>query len=123
MSDDAQTQEVLAAEAARCKATLEMDVDALKALLHEDYTHVTGGAGTMNRAQYLEWVVETPRKHERLDLKVKRFGDTAVIWGKLNNHMTEKGGGTRLIEAYVSQVVHRENGAWRFVSMQLTPKR
>lgn len=116
-------REVLAAEEARCKATREMDVETLGNLLHPDYTHVTGGAGTMTRAQYLEWVVETPRNHERLDLKVKRFGDTAVIWGKLNNHMQEKGGGVRLIEAFVSQVVHKENGAWRFVSMQLTPKR
>jgi len=118
-----ETDEVLAAEAARCKATREADVAALGVLLHDDYTHVTGGAGTMNRAQYLDWVVETPRRHERRELTVKRFGDTAVIWGWLDNHMTTKDGGVRLIEAYVSQVLHREDGAWRFVSMQLTPKR
>lgn len=120
---DEAERDVLAAERARCQATRDMDVQALKTLLHEDYVHVTGGADTMTRAQYLDWVVQTPRRHERLDLKVKRFGDTAIIWGKLHNHMTEKGGGVRLIEAYVSQVAHRENGAWRFVSMQLTPKR
>lgn len=122
MSDPV-VRDVLAAEAARCKATAEADVTALKALLHDDYTHVTGGAGTMDRAQYLDWVVETPRRHERRDLRVRRFGDTAVIWGWLDNHMTTKDGGGRLIEAYVSQVLHRDGGAWRFVSMQLTPKR
>lgn len=121
MTDD--VIDVLAAEDARCKATREADVDALRALLHEDYTHITGGGGTMTRAQYLDWVVETPRRHERRDLRAKRMGESAVIWGHLTNHMTERDGSIRLIEAYVSQVLQRENGAWRFVSMQLTPKR
>jgi len=121
MTDD--VADVLAAEDARCKATREANVEALRTLLHEDYTHITGGDGTMTCAQYLDWVVETPRRHERRDLRAKRMGESAVIWGPLSNHMTEKDGGVRLIEAYVSQMLVREGGAWRFLSMQLTPKR
>lgn len=123
MSDDAMNREVLEAEEARCKATREGDLEALKRVLHEDYTHVTGSASVMNREQYLNWVRTTPRRHERHDLTVRRYGDTAVIVGGLTNHLTEAGGGTRVIETLVTQVAHREHGAWRFVAFQITPKR
>jgi hypothetical protein len=123
MTNDALDREVLEAEAARCKATLEADVDALKKILHEDYTHVTGSASVMNRHQYLEWVQATPRRHERHHLTVRRYGDTAVIVGGLTNHMSEPGGGTRVIEAMVTQVACRQGGVWRFVAFQITPKR
>ena len=123
MTDDALDREVLEAEAVRCKATREADVEALKRILHEDYTHVTGAASVMNRHQYLEWVSATPRRHERHDLSVRRYGDTAVIVGGLTNHMSEPGGGTRVIEAMVTQVARRQDGMWRFVAFQITPKR
>ena len=123
MTDDALDREVLDAEAARCKATREADAEALKRILHEDYTHVTGSGSVMNRHQYLEWVSATPRRHERRDLSVRRYGDTAVIVGALTNHMTEPGGGTRVIEAMVTQVARREGERWRFVAFQITPKR
>ncbi len=123
MTNEALDQEVLDAEAARCKATREGDLEGLKRVLHEDYTHVTGSASIMNRQQYLDWVRETPRRHERHDLRVKRYGDAAVLVGGLTNHLSVPGGGTRVIEALVTQVAHRENGAWRFVAFQITPKR
>jgi hypothetical protein len=77
----------------------------------------------MNRQQYLDWVSATPRRHERHDLRVRRYGDTAVIVGGLTNHLTEPGGGIRVIEAMVTQVAFREGGAWRFVAFQITPRR
>ena len=123
MSEDALNREVLEAEEARCKATREGDLEGLKRVLHEDYTHETGGASVMNRQQYLDWVSATPRRHERHDLTVRRYGDTAIIVGGLTNHLSEAGGGTRVIEALVTQVAHREQGGWRFVAFQITPKR
>lgn len=123
MSDKTIEQEVLAAEATRCKAIELADADSMRALLHEEYTHVTGGGSTMNREQYIQWVGETPRVHERHDLTVRCFGDTAVIQGPLTNHMSTSDGGTRLIEAFVTQVVHRQEGQWRFVAFQITPVR
>ena len=123
MLDDASDREVLEAEEARCKATREGDLVALHALLHENYTHVTGSGSVMNRKQYIDWVQATPRRHERHDLQVKCYGDTAVIVGGLTNHLSEAGGGTRVIEALVTQVAHRERGVWRFVAFQITPRR
>jgi hypothetical protein len=123
MTEDALDRGVLEAEEARCKATREGDLQALKRILHEDYAHVTGGASVMNRQQYLDWVSATPRRHERHGLRVMRYGDTAVIIGGLTYHLSDAGGGTRVIEATVTQVAVRQNGAWRFVAFQITPKR
>ena len=123
VTDEALDREVLAAEDARCKATREGDLSALKQVLDEAYTHVTGTGNVMNRQQYLDWVSATPRRHERHALSVRRYGDTAVLVGGLTNYLTEAGGGTRVIEAMVTQVAQRQDGAWRFVAFQITPKR
>lgn len=123
MTDEALDREVVEAEHVRCKATREGNLDALKAVLHEGYTHVTGTGNVLNRQQYLDWVSATPRRHERHELNVRRFGDTAVLVGGLTNYLTEAGGGTRVIEAMVTQVARRSEGAWRFVAFQITPKR
>lgn len=123
MTDEALDREVLEAEDARCKATRDGNLSALKQVLHESYTHVTGTGNVMNRQQYLDWVSATPRRHERHELSVRRFGDTAVLVGGLTNYLTEAGGGTRVIEAMVTQVAQRQDGAWRFVAFQITPKR
>lgn len=123
MNDAALDREVLEAEEARCRATGEGDLPALKRILHEDYSHVTGGASVMSRQQYLDWASATPRRHERHGLRVKRYGDTAVIIGGLTNHLSGAGGGTRVIEATVTQVAVRQDGVWRFVAFQITPKR
>lgn len=123
MTDDALDREVLEAEEARCKATREGDLEALGRILHESYTHVTGSGSVMNRQQYLDWVSATPRRHERSGLHVRRYGDSAVIVGGLTNHLSEPGGATRVIEAMVTQVAQRQDGVWRFVAFQITPKR
>lgn len=123
MSEEATDRDVLAAEEERCRATREGDLEALKQVLHEDYTHITGTANLMNRQQYLDWVSVSPRQHVRHGLQVRRYGDVAVIVGGLTNHMTEASGGTRIIETVVTQVAKRESGAWRFVAFQITPKR
>lgn len=115
--------EVLAAEELRCKATREGDLEALKRVLHADYSHVTGSGSVMNREQYLEWVRAMPRRHERHDLRVRRYGDTAVILGGLTNHLSQPDGTTRVIETTVTQTAVREDGVWRFVAFHITPKR
>jgi hypothetical protein len=123
MPSTAAEQEVLAAEEARCTATRTGDLAGLERVLHEGYTHVTGTGNVLNRQQYLDWVRATPRRHERHGLRVRCFGDNAVIVGGLTNHLTEAGGGTRVIETVVTQVAVREGGQWRFVAFQITPKR
>jgi hypothetical protein len=115
--------EVLATEEARCAATRQGDLDALRRLLREDYTHVTGYGTVLSREQYVEWVKELPRRHERRDLTVRLLGDTAIVVGPLRNHLDPNGPEQRVIETMVTQVAVREGSAWRFVGFQITPVR
>jgi hypothetical protein len=117
MSANSVEQEVLAAEEARCKATFEQDVNALRQILHEDYTHVTGAGGLMNQQQYIEWVTALSRKHVRRDLKVRVVGDSALICGPLTNHFPDMDP----YDTYATQVLTKENGKWRFRAHQFTP--
>ena len=112
-----------ALEQARCDAIGAADSEALGRVLHPGYTHVTGRGGTMNRQQYIDWIGERRRRHERGELQIQRFGDTAVIHGPLTNHLSTDDGGTRLVETFVTQVAHRSNGGWRFVAFHITPIR
>lgn len=123
MTDQSSANEVLAAEQERCRATREGDLESLGRLLDPAYTHVTGSGSTMTRDQYLAWVAETPRRHERRDLQIRVFGDSAVIVGPLTNHLSQADGSIRVIEAIVTQVAHRQDGAWRFDAFQITPVR
>ena len=123
MADPTADHDVLAAEELRCKATREGDLDALKRVLHADYSHVTGSGSVMNREQYLEWVRAMPRRHERHDLSVRCYGHAAVLLGGLTNHLSQPDGSTRVIETMVTQTAVREAGVWRFVAFHITPKR
>jgi ketosteroid isomerase-like protein len=119
MSAELIEQEILAAEEARCKATREGDLDALRELLHEDYIHVTGLGTTVNQQQYIDWIAAMPREHARHNLKVRCFGDAAMICGPLTNRIGAPE--PRVVETYVTQVLHKEAGKWRFHAFQITP--
>ncbi|MEZ5226318.1 MAG: nuclear transport factor 2 family protein [Acidimicrobiales bacterium] len=110
-------------EEARCAAIAAGDGEALGRLLDASYTHVTGRGRTMNRDQYIEWIGDLARRHERGPLRIQPFGDTAVIHGPLINHLSTDDGGVRVLETFVTQVVHRYGGEWRFVSFHITPVR
>ncbi len=51
------------------------------------------------------------------DITVRQFGDTAILIGEQIN----KSGGEPSV-GVATQIVHRSDGRWRFVSMQLTRK-
>ena len=121
MAQPSEIDDILALEGDRCKATAEGDLDALKNILADDYVHVTGNGAIMNKLGYLSWVKELPRSHQRTNLNVRLYGDTAVIYGDLLNRLQTRGGET-VIETVVTQVAHRSDGKWRFVSFHITPK-
>ena len=112
--------EVMEAEKRRCKATLEQDVNALRDILADDYIHVAGNGQWMGKQRYLDWVVELPRNHERGELTIRGYGDVAVITGELKNTL-QMPDGDRSYLTYVTQVAHKLDGAWRFVSFHITP--
>lgn len=120
MSD---TQDLQALEAARCAAISAGDVEALKALLADDYTHVHLTGRLDDRDGHLRAVVASPRQVLRHDLTIRQYGDLAVLTGRQTNRTTAADGTVSDVHAVCQQVAVRHSGAWRFVSVHLTPIR
>ena len=121
MADE--TEMVLDLERRRCAAIANADFDALGEVLADDYLHVFGTGPTTDKPGYLATIKAGPRVPVRGALKVRFYGDSAVITGDMTNNITYPGQPTRVVEAFCTQVAAKQEGRWRFVSFQLTPKR
>jgi ketosteroid isomerase-like protein len=121
MADD--TQAVLDLEARRCAAIASADFAALSEILADDYLHVFGTGPTTDKTGYIATIKAGPRVPERSNLRVRFYGDSAVVTGDMVNNITMPGEPTRVVQAFCTQVAAKKDGRWQFVSFQLTPKR
>jgi hypothetical protein len=124
--------DLLALEQTRCDAIAACDMDTLNAMLRDDYIHVYGGGLSSGKKDWLDHISEVPRLPERVDLKVRVYGDTAVFTGKMINRIRPNPDakpaeaiGKRVpikedVQAFATQVAVRENGTWQFCSFQMT---
>jgi hypothetical protein len=117
--------ELLALEQQRCRCLTSDDFDGLRALLHPElhHTHNRGNSDTLD--SYLDYVgrVVQFRGVQRGDLRVRVYGNTAVMSGTQTNHVGLRGKPDEArVEAQVIQVwVREEGGPWRLVAFQATP--
>jgi ketosteroid isomerase-like protein len=124
--------DLLALEQKRCDAIAACDLDALNAMLRDDYVHVYGGGLSSGKEDWVDHISEVPRIPERVDLKVRIYGDTAVFTGKMINRIRPNADakpaaaiGKRVpvkedVQAFATQVAVRENGTWQFCTFQMT---
>jgi len=116
--------EILAVEQRRQDALVAGDLDALSEIYDDSLIHVHA-PGLVHTKQLLLEHVAVRRAYieiTRQDLLVRVFGDTAVVTGGIVNRMRAPGGGERIVDGVVTQVLHHEeDGQWRFVSFQMTP--
>lgn len=124
--------ELEALEAARCEAIASGDIEALDAMLAEDYVHVYGGGLSSGKAEWMAHITDVPRAPERAELKVRVYGDAAVLTGKMINRIRPREGagpaeqiGDRIpvkedVRAFATQVAVRTDGEWKFCSFQMT---
>jgi ketosteroid isomerase-like protein len=118
-SDGAARDELLAAEQARCRAWEGGDASPLAELLADDlwYVHTHGKRDT--KASLMSALQHARQRVERDDLRVRVFGDTALMTGGIT--VTIESG-----QVFVSHVVQvwrrREGGGWELVAQQSTPK-
>lgn len=129
MSDQ---NDLLELEAQRCAAISTGNVEALNAMLRDDYIHVYGGGLSSGKADWIDHISEVPRVPERVDMQVRVYGDTAVLTGKMINRIRPNADvkpaaaiGDRVpikedVQAFATQVAVRENGKWQFCSFQMT---
>jgi ketosteroid isomerase-like protein len=113
--------EVAALEARRAAAIAARDFTALEGVLADDYLHVYGGGNSSDRAGYIAQVRAAARVPTRGPLTVRSYGDSAIITGDLLNRINYPEG-ERVLDTFVTQVVHKVDGQWKFVSFQITPK-
>lgn len=111
---------VLALEARRADAIGDGDLAALADVLADDYLHVLAPGRIVDKSQYVEMIRNGPRRPVRSDLRVRCYGDAAVLTGELENRIGAADDVRRVIPAFCTQVAVRTDGTWRFVSYILT---
>ena len=122
---DAVTEELLRLEEERCSAVSAGDVDTLGRLLTDDLTHTHVTGRTEDKATYLAALGGRPRIPTRRDLKVRIYGETAVMTGTLVNAFPPDDGAARPpMEAQALQVWVKTSDGWKqaaFVASALPP--
>jgi ketosteroid isomerase-like protein len=110
---------VLELEAKRIRAMNEADPDAMLSLLQDDHVHVMANGVVADKKGAAEGVRNIPRTVEPGQLKVRVYGDIAIVTGPQTNHERINGQPVTL-QLFVTRVARRTDGVWRFVSMQAT---
>jgi len=117
---------ILVAETRRRAALVAVDLPELDRLFAEDLVHVHSTGLVHDKAGLLRHI-----NHKRAFLAIDRGplqvrieGDTAVMTGPMTNRMRAKDGdGEIVLHGFVTQVLRRTAGGWRFISFQFTPIR
>jgi ketosteroid isomerase-like protein len=121
-SDETIVAEVLAAEEARIAAVHAADWERLSDFLGSDltYTHMNGKIET--KAENLAAMKAASRSYKRSELKVRTFGDVAVMNGGFEATMPPLPDGTpeRTLVGRALQVWAKREGAWRMIAFQAT---
>ncbi|MFJ4152759.1 nuclear transport factor 2 family protein [Streptomyces galbus] len=124
LADEATRAAILEVEERRQRALLEIDLDTLRDLYDDSLIHTHAPGLTHTKAQLLEHVAtRAPYKGAtRGELTIRVIGDVAIMTGRLTNRLGSPDGSERTVAGQVIQVLRRcEDGAWRFVSFQMTP--
>ena len=118
-------KEIRALEEERNQAILHGDAAALERMTSDDYTFITLRGELRTKAEIVKGFRSGSFKYESRtisDLKVRVYGDTAVVTGRSSQQGKENGkdysGYYRFTRVYVKQ-----KGQWVTVALQTTPIR
>lgn len=110
----AAVEEVLKQEAERCRAIYEQDWAVLEPMMSDDLTYVHMPGRMEDKAAYLAGVKSRPRKVERQDLKVRVYGNTAIMTGIMINRPPN----AESVTARVTQTWVKTGSGWQMVAFQ-----
>lgn len=121
--DDATIEEVLAAEYARLRAIDEQDFEALDRLIAEDLSYVHSDTGEyQDKAAIIERLHNSPRSYKRRDLRVRLYGEIAVMTGEIDITIDAIAGVSdeQHIYSFATQVWIRRDDRWQMIVFQAT---
>jgi ketosteroid isomerase-like protein len=116
-------EEVLAAEAARMTAIDARDWPALEMILGDDLSYVHSDTGIYeDKEANLVTLKASPRSYKRRDLKVRPYGDVAVMTGEIDITIDALADGTaeQHIFSRATQVWIHRDGRWQMIVFQAT---
>jgi ketosteroid isomerase-like protein len=114
--------EVAELERRRVGAINRQDLDALRALLADDYQHCHATAVVQTADQSVAHIAKNARTIKARQPEIRVYGDAAVLTGELVNLIERPGEEQLEMTLWVTQVVHRIAGEWKFVSFQATKR-
>ena len=117
-------QEIRKLEEVGREATLKNDAAVLDRLLAESWMNTNAGGTVTTKAQLMEILKTSPFKImsiENDDVKVRVYGDTAVVTGRSKS--TRAGRDNALVtgEVRFTRVYAKQQGRWQVVAAQSTP--
>ncbi|MBT0772902.1 nuclear transport factor 2 family protein [Kineosporia sp. J2-2] len=114
---------ILQVEKRRCEALIAGDLATLEDLYDDSLVHTHAPGLTHDKAQLLEHVAirRAYREITRGELTIRLIGDVAIVTGRITNRLAGPDGGERVLAGPAIQVLRLcDDGAWRFVSFQMT---
>jgi ketosteroid isomerase-like protein len=105
-------------EQARCAAISRGDWNALADLLLDDYVHTHSTGVVQDKPTYLKHVSSRPRTTTRPGVRVRVYGDAAVMNGRQVNTFAEAD--RPPVENQVLQVWVRTDRGWKLAAFQST---
>jgi ketosteroid isomerase-like protein len=116
MDEESIKQEILRQEQKRVEALISADVAALDGLIADDLVHIHADGKIDGKADYLHGVANKYKFHavERGELRIRIYGDLAVVNGPLNQVLSVSGTDKQhKISAVVTQVWVRVADGWK----------
>ncbi len=105
-------------------AAMRRDLDACGRFLADEFTMVTSRGSLSDRATWLANLRDQSRRTEPPqfpDLRVRAYGDAALVTSRSLNPGATFGGQAWSPENYITDVWVRRDGRWQFLCWQSTP--
>ena len=114
--------EIIALENRRIEAMTKGNTQALDEILADDliYTHSTARVET--KAEFIAALTSDRTQYQSIDrddVKVRQYGDTAVVTGHAKFHLNANGNDIKFQVRFTDVYIKQDN-AWRMVAWQST---
>jgi hypothetical protein len=107
-------------ESRRIQAMLKVDTEELDRILADDITYTHSSGQVDSKSQLIESLKSGERKYEMIepqDVKVRLYGDTAIVNGRAKLKTISKGQGSSF-RVQFTDVYAKKKGHWQMVAWQ-----